>query len=643
MKEDAGKTVKTPPADDLQGKGKLWREALEQLKVSITANLENVSQLHLALEEYEAAEQRTHQELDFLQFVDLQLVQHVFDVHEVMANIAKGVQKLTGASFCDLLLRHGNKKLRVAWATDQQLVDLEVPIEKSITGRAFSTGQPVLVGDVKEETDFWAHNTAANNDSEQIRSELAVPMKDQFGRVFGVVNLESTETQHFTDHHKILTLTLAGQAAIALRNARLYEQFMSILDTFSLIKSEEEGLQAMLSAVGQRAQEMVGAEHCQVLTLFGDELIVAYTTGQEEPGVTRVKAKHSVSGLVVERKAVVRYDDVLQDEEALLYYTDVLGGMRSEIAVPILWKDEVLGVINLESPRITAFSSHDEKLLKLFATQAAVAISNARRIQELSWNRQVQSELWAMAQIGDVYGPFIHRLNSDAGNISALLSEIRVKYESLLSQDGNLDHLLRGIESKAEQILEVPGKLKRQLESARSYDDVDLVQLIEKVISRADAHQGPRITFKKELQSVKPIWTSQQIEDIIENLIRNAVEALPHGGTVVIGTQIWETTTKAGNRIENGVEFYIKDSCGGIPESKLKTLWDFGTTSKNSMKHKHLGFGLWWVKAFVERLGGAVTVHPHVNVEGQQGCQFTVSLPLRSRLLSSNEESSKSK
>lgn len=628
--------IKNSTRPGLQAKAKSWRDALDQLKRSISENRENVSQLNDALEEYESAVESGHRELDFLQTVDLQIVQNVFDVHEVMASIVRGVQTLTGASFCDLLLPHGSDKLRVAWATDPSLVGLEVPINRSVTGKAFSTANPILIENVDKEPNYWRHDRATKHGVDNMHSELAVPMKDQFGGVFGVLNLESSEKAHFTDHHKRLTLTLAGQAAIALRNARLYEQFMTILDSFSLIKSEEEGLNAMLSAVGQRAQEMVGAEHCQVLTVFGDELVIEYTTGQEEPGITRVKAENSVSGLVVDRKDVIRYDDVSKDKEARKYYSDVLGGMRSEIALPILWKGQVLGVINLESPRAAAFSAHDEKLLSLFATQAAVAISNARRIQELSWNRQAQSELWAMAQIGDVYGPFIHRLNSDAGNISALLSEIRVKYKSLLAQDADLNHLLTGIESKAERILEVPGKLKRQLESVRSYDDVDLVETIKKVLGRADAYQVPGITLKTELRPVKRIWTSPQVTDIVENLIRNAVEALPNGGTIVIGTQVWETITKARKKIENGVEFYIADTCGGISEEKLATLWDFGTTSKDSIKQRHMGFGLWWLKAFVERLGGEVTVDPRAIVDGVNGCRFTVSLPMRSRTLTAD-------
>src|SRR5687767_836062 len=101
MAEETDVVSNGAPKGTLESKGRSWREALNQLKISISGNLENVSQLHQALEEYEATVDIGHQELDFLQSVDLQLVQNVFDDHEVMASIAKGVQKLTGARFCD--------------------------------------------------------------------------------------------------------------------------------------------------------------------------------------------------------------------------------------------------------------------------------------------------------------------------------------------------------------------------------------------------------------------------------------------------------------------------------------------------------------------------------------------------------------
>lgn len=598
-----------------------WKAALDDLQASVSTS---VSRLRDALEQYESAIQRRREELEVLQRIDAQLVRYAFNVEEVMTLIVECGRTLTGASFCDLLLPDREGNLEVAWSSLPELLHVRVPIDGSVTGEAYSGGNSVLVPDVSKHPSY--HKT----DGIDMGSELAVPMKDEFGGVVGVINLEFAAVEHFTPHHDHLIRTLAGQAAIALRNTRLYKQFMSVLETFNLIRSESESLQRILSIVGEQAREMVGAEQCQVLTCFGDELVVAYTTGQEEPGVTRLKVKGSVSGLAVTRKEVVRYDDITLDEEARQNYKDVLGGMRSEIALPIISKDhDVIGVINLESPRPSAFTMHHEKLLQLYAVQAAVAISNAKRMQELFWNRQVQAELWTMAQIGDAYGPFIHRLNSDAGAISALLSEIRFKHDSLVRNNADLNQLLQGIERKAERILEVPGKLKRKIESVVSYKQVDIVEIIQNILGRIEAH--PQIIFKKELKAVPRIWAPSQVEEIIDILVKNAVEALPNGGIVVIGTRDWVTRTRTGDESVSGIEVYFKDTCGGIPPETIPLIWEFGSTTKDSIKKQNMGFGLWWLKAFVERLGGAVTVEPRVSVGGQDGCQFNVKLPFKAR------------
>jgi signal transduction histidine kinase len=304
--------------------------------------------------------------------------------------------------------------------------------------------------------------------------------------------------------------------------------------------------------------------------------------------------------------------------------------MQSELAVPITWKGTNLGVINLESPRKDAFTLHHERLVTFFGAQAAVAISAAHSFQEALWNRQVQSELWAMAQIGDAYGPMIHRLNSDAGAISAIVSEIRYKYHDLLARDRELAMRLGDIEAKAEKVLEVPSKLKRQLDRVVMFEELNVATLAETVLDRFG--NPPAIVVKRHLDPVPNVVGSPQIEEVIENLLINSVEALPgRSGTIVIGTRTWTSTDRAGNTIQSGVEIYVEDTCGGIPLPKRRTLWEIGGAAKTEGRLRHLGFGLWWIKAFVERIGGTVEVEPDTIVDGVRGCRFTVRLPFKFR------------
>lgn len=601
-----------------------WRKALEDLE---TAILGNTSELRSSLEAFERAVEQNAEELNLLRSIDAELVRYAFDLDRVLVQIVNGVAKLTDATLSDLLLPNGKEELELAASSDASIVAKPIPINASITGRVFRTGESVRLDDARADADFVQLR-------EELKSELAVPLKDQEGGVLGVINLESDQIGHFTPHHEALTVTVAGQAAIALQNARLYKQFLSLLDTFTVVQDTEK-LQEILAHVGRRAMELADAEACQVLTQFGDELVIQFTTGNETPGATRVRINESITGLALMRGVPVRIGNLHESSEASAYYKDFLGeefsgGMQSELVVPIAWKGTKLGVINLESPRRDAFTLHHERLVAFFGAQAAVAISAAHSFQEALWHRQVQSELWAMAQIGDAYGPMIHRLNSDAGAISAIVSEIRYRYRDLLAKESELAMRLTDIESKADRVLEVPSKLKRQLDRVVAFEELDVASMAGAVLSRFE--NTPGIIFKRHLDHVPNVLGSPQIEDVIENLLMNSVEALPGGrGTIVIGTRTWTSSDRAGNTTVSGVEIYVEDTCGGIPAARRRTLWEIDRAAKTEARFRHIGFGLWWIRAFVERVGGTVEVEPETIVEGVRGCRFTVRVPFKFR------------
>jgi putative methionine-R-sulfoxide reductase with GAF domain len=598
-----------------------WQEALDDLRQTVSRA---TAKLEQSLANYETATQRSRQELDLLRSIDNELVKYAFDLDEVMVRIVNGVLRLTDASLCELLVLKGHEYLEAAWSSNRELIGSKVPLSNSVSGDAYLSGETIRVPDVRYCPKYFSADA-------RTQSELAVPMKDESGGTLAVINLESADVNHFTERHEALTQTAAGQAALAFRNARLYREFISILETFSVVQSEAESLNAILAKIGEEARNLIGAEQCQVLTVFDDELVVQFTTGKEQVGTTRVKVQDSVTGLALRENRAVRYADVTTDPEACRFYQGILSGMKSELAVPIVWGTERLGVINLESPRSNAFSRHDEELLRLFSAQAALATFNARRVQELLWNQRIESELWALAQVGDVYGPLLHRLNSDAGLITAAVSEAKYKYATLLSTEanGDLRQILESIESKAEQILELPARFRKQLERAGDYEETDVLAVVKKIVDGLDV--GPTICFVTELQQVPRIFCSPQVEEAIHNLVMNAVEALPDGGKVVIGTREWVTRPKLGRPARSGVEVYVADTCGGISEGRQRTMWEIGATEKRAAKRRHLGFGLWWVRAFAQRSGGGVEVESPVEVEGQEGCRFTLRLPEKCR------------
>jgi len=592
-----------------------WREVLDDLHTSV---IQSIDRLRVTLEELERHEETTRSELEFLRSIDKELVDYFFDFSKVMDLIVAGACSLTQADSAQLLVPENGGHLRIDWSTSKDLIGKRLPIRESITGKALLKAHPVPVPDVRACAAYFQLRR-------ETRSELAVPMVDKEGGVLAVVNLESDKKGHFTDHHKELVLTLAGQAAIGFRNARLYRELISLLDTFSSIQ-EEKRLRPLLTKVGEHTLELVKAEHCQVLAVYEDELVVEYTTGEEIPGVARVKTDNSVSGRALRTGKPIRFDNVQTDPAAKGLYQGVLGRMKSELAVPIIWYQEKLGVINVESAKARAFTPHDEHLLQLFAFLAAIAIKNARSMQDALWKNRVESELWALAQIGDAYGPLVHRLNTDAGMISANFNELWYKYGDLLAANDDLKEILEDIEASAQRLAQLPSKLKQELQMVYSYEEIDILALLQEVID--DFGVQPGIEFLTDFESHKKIHCTLQLRSALENLIRNSVEALEEmGGKIVITTRDWVTRPRVGGATFSGVEIRVSDTCGGIPDDQ--DIWGAGTTDK--VTSGHYGFGLWWVRSFLDRVGGTVDVQSSAEVLGSVGCEFTIRLPTRCR------------
>lgn len=600
---------------------KQWEQELDTLKQALSQHQEvvtkSVHELERALRVYDSMVEANARELTLLRKVDIELARVSFDLDAVVKLIVQGTLELIGAAYGDLLLPVDSEHLRVIWSTrTDKLVAQLVPIYRSITGKAYRTGETQVVSNIEDASEDYFELVPG------MKSELAVPMRVENGDVVGVINLESTEPGWFTPHHRKLVEVLAGQTAIAFRNARLYAELTTIIDTQSRLLSETGSLRKTLSLIGERAKQLVGAEGCQVLRKDMDELVIEYTTGLEPLG-TRVLVQDSVSGLAVLSREVQNIKDVHSDPRAKPLYKDVLGGMRSELVVPLIAKDEVLGVINFESPLAGAFKGR-EYLIKLFADQAAMAILNARRVEQLLAARQSRSELWAMAQIGDIAANLVHRLNSDVGAIKVLVDEIRYREPDLVRSNAFLASRLDEIYDLSLKALEMPRQLRTRIERAAQYGNVDVNAVIEEVIEVLDRPVGVEVKLEKLDSSIRQVDTSLQLDEALKNLVQNAYDAMPDGGTLEIETKPW-VIEQAREKPVVGVEIRISDTGIGISEDIKDKIFEITTSQK---KHRQgMGFGLWWVRAFTDRIGGELGF---VSREGQ-GTTFWLRIPKHSK------------
>jgi diguanylate cyclase (GGDEF)-like protein len=253
---------------------------------------------------------------------------------------------------------------------------------KSVVGWVAEQGQPLIVNDVSQEPRYNAIDP-------RVRSEIAVPIRQE-DRVIGVLNIEDDRSNAFGPSDLNLLTTLASQVAVALDNARLYEEArrrikeLSALHNVGATVSSTLRLDALLDQVCHILNDTF--RYNKIAIMIADresgELVFKASLGYQnilgEMGRRLKIGSEGITGMVAATGETILVGDVTQNPN----YVSIDGKTRSELAVPLKIKQRVVGVLNVESDNVDAFDQVDKQLLTTLATQVAVAIENARLYEE---------------------------------------------------------------------------------------------------------------------------------------------------------------------------------------------------------------------------------------------------------------------
>jgi signal transduction histidine kinase len=235
-----------------------------------------------------------------------------------------------------------------------------------------------------------------------MRTFLGVPVLLR-GVAYG--NLYLTEKdggEDFTDEDQEVVTVLAGQAAVAIENARLYEssrrwaeQLHSLIDIGNALARETD-LDKALALVAGSLRELISARLVLVLLLTADgELRIAAAEGDraEELIGVRISAEASKAGKVLERKQSELVDSVIEDPEIDRELARRME-MNTGLYVPMLTRDEAIGIIHAVDKLVQdrRFTNEDRRLAEIFSARAAVAVDQSRRIERDAFRRMVEAQ-----------------------------------------------------------------------------------------------------------------------------------------------------------------------------------------------------------------------------------------------------------
>jgi len=328
------------------------------------------------------------------------VVNTTLDLDTTLRRVAELVRKVIDYEiFAILLLNEKMQELRIRFQVGYPKEVAErtrVKVGQGVTGLAALKREAVLVGDVSEDPRYISG--AAN-----VRAELAVPLivKNQ---LIGVMNLESRQPNYFTEEHKRLLMLIASRMAVGIENARLYTRTTRQARTLVLLNEIAReltsilNLDELLKRIAELLNRLIDYQMFSILLLdsTGQKLQHRFSLRFRE----NIQRKHDVPlgegvvGYAVQHKEAVLVSDVTKDPRYIALNPET----RSELAVPLVYQDKVIGVLDLEHTRRGFFTDDHKRTVTTLAAQVAIAIENAQLYEQIArQERRLEQDL-AMAR-----------------------------------------------------------------------------------------------------------------------------------------------------------------------------------------------------------------------------------------------------
>jgi phosphoserine phosphatase RsbU/P len=308
------------------------------------------------------------------------------NLDEVLASAAGQIKRLIDYEiFAVLLPDESSDKLYFRFAIGHRREVVEhwrIPLGDGIIGAAAATGQAIRVGDVLKDPRYMAAVDA-------VRSEMAVPLIVR-GRVIGVMDIESRDPDYFTPAQQNILTLVASRIGTAVENARLFENARKQAETLLLLNeiSREANSTLQVEEVLRRAAELTKRliDYQIFSILLYDETTnvfrhrVTVKFGQRVQEKSTVPAHEGIVGAAASLRRPVVVPDTALDPR----YRMVNPETRSELAVPMVSKNRVVGVMDLESPQLNYFTPDHVQVLSILAAHLAVSIENARLYEQVA-------------------------------------------------------------------------------------------------------------------------------------------------------------------------------------------------------------------------------------------------------------------
>ncbi|WP_249780082.1 GAF domain-containing protein [Bradyrhizobium sp. dw_411] len=604
------------------------------------------------------------------------------DADQTLRRIAEITERLFDASSVTLLIADGERwgqTIRVGAGSER--ITTAIPLAhvaitlQFMPGTVYLENRQVHVADLDDPAAIarWPGVTPAR--AAGSRTMSGTPLRREGGSI-GALIVHRARLAPFTEDELALLQSFADQAAIAIENARLFNETREALerqtataDILKVIASSPSDVQPVFEAIAASSNRLIGGFSTAVLRFVGEDLHLAAFTpidprtdaalkGAFPAPLSEFPLFRAVRGGETQQFSDTESEDVPPQQRALAR----LRGYRSMLFTPLMNGDKPIGMISVTRKDPGTFAAHYVQLVRTFADQAVIAIENVRLFDEVqdrtrklaasldelrtAQDRLIQTE--KLASLGQLTAGIAHEIKNPlnfVNNFSALSAELIDELNDVLKPaalDGKvreeIDELTQMLKGNLEKVVQhgkradsiVKNMLLHSREGSGEQRSVDINAILDESLNLA--YHGARaekpgfnITLQRDFDAGVAAIDAfpQEITRVFLNLITNGFYAAAKRKSQT-GDSGFEPVLRATTRsIGHAVEIRIRDNGTGIPADVKDKIFNPFFTTKPAGEGTGLGLSMSH-DIIVKQHGGSIDV----TTEPGQFTEFTVVLPI---------------
>ncbi|PTY05941.1 histidine kinase [Opitutaceae bacterium EW11] len=534
------------------------------------------------------------------------------------AILAEIIAALRAASGSVALLNPdtGKLEIEVQQGLPADLDAVALRLGQGITGWVAFHGKPQLVRDVSADPRYISLR-------QEVRSEMAAPMEEH-GQVLGVINVDSDAVGGFTEADLALLVRYTAEATSVVSRlwqldqlrgkARQLESLISIGQTLVTKLDQQE----LFDTVTRDARQILQCRAC-TLHLYEESrgtvrLASAASTQPTDLVAEDLPLQACLVGSVIHTRKQIDYPNIQSPEFLDLHDLPNDPELRSVLAAPVIYEDEVLGVLSVFTDHVHRFTNAEKRLLSALAGLGAVALQNSRLYARVFQSEESLRKNEQLTTLGLLAAEIAHEIRNPLTVIKLLYGHLGLDFPEkdprrtdvrVISE--KLDQL-EAIVSRVLNFAKAPSTLHSRWPITDIIDDT--IVLVRLKLAQCKIH----LHFDAPPRSLVVDVNKGQIQQVLLNLLINATQAMPEGGQISIGCT---TEDRQGLRV---LSIDIADTGAGIPENLRERIFD----SFLSGRPDGTGLGLGIAKRILVSHHGDI----HLLRTSSAGTTMRISLPL---------------